>query len=125
MSVLGSRKLRRPRAMNRTVKLRTRQGNKVRIVLDNWASGLDHTFRRWTRGDDYWECMDTGELAEESGLSGLKIFVLGTPWFSYHMRRQQMALTKWRLRACAARPWWSTPSSSLRSLSSPGAPTTS
>jgi hypothetical protein len=64
----------RIRAMKRTVKLRTSRGHSVRIVLEHWGSGLDHTLRRWTLGDTYWECTDTGELADASGLDGLKIF---------------------------------------------------
>ena len=82
--------------MKRTVRLRTSEGLKVCIALEHWGSGLDHTLRRWTLADGYWECMDTGELAEESGLSGLKIFGMpGTLWFSYHMRRRR----SWRSRS--------------------------
>jgi len=60
--------------MKRTVRLRTSEGHKVCIALEHWGSGLDHTLRRWTLADGYWECMDTGELAEESGVSGLMVF---------------------------------------------------
>ena len=65
--------------MKRTVRLRTSEGHKLRITLGHWGSGLDHTLRRWTLADGYWECMDTGELAEESGLSGLKILSAWNP----------------------------------------------
>ena len=58
--------------MKRTVKVRTSQGDKVRIVLDNWGSGLDHIFRRWTLRDGCWECLDSGEIAQEAGLPGLE-----------------------------------------------------
>jgi hypothetical protein len=67
--------------MKRTVKLRTNEGNKVRIVLENWGSGLDQSMRRWTLEDGFWQCLDSGELAEESGLSGLKIFGAWNPVF--------------------------------------------
>jgi Flp pilus assembly pilin Flp len=59
--------------MRQTVKVRTSEGHNLHIALEHWGSGLDHTLRRWILNDGYWECMDTGELAEESGLSRLKI----------------------------------------------------
>jgi Flp pilus assembly pilin Flp len=59
--------------MKWTVKLLTTEGNKVRIVLENWGSGLDHIFRRWTLRDGCWQCMDSGEIAQEAGLRGLKV----------------------------------------------------
>ena len=59
--------------MKRTLKIRTSKGDEVRIVLENWGSGLDHLLRRWTLGDGCWECTDSGEVAEEFGLSGMKI----------------------------------------------------
>ena len=58
--------------MKRTVKLRTSEGNEVRIVLDHWGSGLDHAFRRWTLRDGCWECLDSGEIAQDAGAPGLK-----------------------------------------------------
>ena len=60
--------------MRRTIRLRTSEGHKLRIALEHWGSGLDRTLRRWTLADGYWECMDTGELAEEAGLSRLMFF---------------------------------------------------
>jgi len=51
--------------MKRAVKLRTNDGKDVRIILENWGSGLDHGMRRWTLQEGLWECMDSGELAEE------------------------------------------------------------
>ncbi len=65
--------------MRRTVRLRTSEGLRVCIALEHWGSGLDDTLRRWTLADGYWECVDTGELAEESGLSGLKIWNAWNP----------------------------------------------
>ena len=43
--------------MKRTVRLRTNEGHALRIALEHWGSGLDHTLRRWTLADSYWECM--------------------------------------------------------------------
>jgi hypothetical protein len=51
--------------MKRTVKPGTNEGNKVRIVLENWGSGLDHIMRRWTLEDGLWQCVDSGELGEK------------------------------------------------------------
>ena len=39
--------------MRQTVKLRTNEGDRVRIVLENWGLGLDHLRRRWVRADSY------------------------------------------------------------------------
>jgi hypothetical protein len=60
--------------MKRTVKLQTSEGNRVRIVLENWGSGIDGTMRRWTLGDGYWQCMDSGEIAQEFSSGGPKVF---------------------------------------------------
>lgn len=51
--------------MRRTLKLRTDDGYDVRIVLENWGSGLDHSMRRWILQDGLWECMDSGDFAQE------------------------------------------------------------
>jgi hypothetical protein len=59
--------------MKQTVKLRTSEGKKIRVVLDNRASGLDDILRRWTFEDGCWQRTDTGELAQESGLPGLQV----------------------------------------------------
>jgi hypothetical protein len=67
--------------MKRTVKLQTSEGDKVRIVLENWGSGTDGTMRRWTLGDGYWQCMDSGEIAEEFGSGGPKVFDDRNPAF--------------------------------------------
>lgn len=47
--------------------LKTGEGSRVRIILDNRDSGLDDILRRWTFENPYWRCIDTGELAEQSG----------------------------------------------------------
>jgi len=57
--------------MKRTVKLQTSEGNEVRVVLENWGSGLDRIMRRWTFEDGYWQCMDSREIAQESQWGGL------------------------------------------------------
>ena len=59
--------------MRRAVKLLTTEGNLVRILLDNWGSGLDHAMRRWILQEGLWQCMDSGDLAEE------RVFSLGRP----------------------------------------------
>jgi Flp pilus assembly pilin Flp len=41
---------------------------------ENWGTGLDHALRRLVLVHGCWECMDTGELAEESRLRGVKVF---------------------------------------------------
>ena len=65
--------------MKRTVKVRTSEGSKVRIFLENWGSGMDQTRRRWILEDGYWQSMDSGETAQESGLGGLKAFGARNP----------------------------------------------
>ena len=80
--------------MEQTVKLRTSEGVRVRIVLENWGSGLDHLRRRGVRTDDYWECMDTGMRAEESRSGGPKVF--GDPNLA-PIAHQVRDLLKWRL----------------------------
>jgi len=53
--------------MKEIVTLKTGDGSRVNIVLDNPSSGLDDILRRWTFDALYWRCADTGELAEQSG----------------------------------------------------------
>ena len=60
--------------MKQTVRLRTSDGLETRVVLENWGSGLDNLMRRWTFADGCWQCVDTGDLAEESDLAGLQVF---------------------------------------------------
>jgi|SRR5580658_7493357 Flp pilus assembly pilin Flp len=92
-------------AMKRTVRLRTSEGHKLRIALDNWGSGLDHTLRRWTLADGYWECMDTGELAEECGLSGLMAFSDWSPLLQLSLRGQTMVEYALIIAAVAVVAW--------------------
>jgi hypothetical protein len=80
--------------MGRIVRLRTSEGGRVRIVLENWGCGLDHLRRRWVRTDGYWECMDTGMRAEESRSGGPKVFGDPNPAPIAHQVRD---LLKWRL----------------------------
>ena len=65
--------------MKRIVELQTSEGNKVRIVLDNWGSGIDRTMRRWTLGDGHWRCMDSAEIAQESRWEGPRVFGARNP----------------------------------------------
>jgi hypothetical protein len=58
------------KTMKRSLTLHTSEGNKVRIVLENWGSGIDRTMRRWTLGDGYWQCMDSGEIGQASKADG-------------------------------------------------------
>ena len=60
--------------MKQTVRLTTTEGLNLRVVLENWGSGLDDTLRRWTFQDGSWQCADTGELAQTSGSPGLQVF---------------------------------------------------
>jgi hypothetical protein len=53
--------------MKQILTLKTGDGRRVRIILDNRSSGLDETQRRWTLENPYWRCIDNGELAEQSG----------------------------------------------------------
>ena len=67
--------------MKRILKLQTSDGNKVRIILDNWGSGMDQTMRRWTLGDGYWQCMDSAEIAQESRWGRPKVLGARNPVF--------------------------------------------
>ncbi len=81
--------------MGQTVKLRTGEGRRVRIVLENWGSGLDHLRRRWVRGaDGYWECMDSGMRAEESRSGGTRALSDLNP---ATVTSQVRDLLRWRL----------------------------
>lgn len=65
--------------MQRTLKLQTDQGDHIRIVLENWGSGLDEARRRWTMEGDFWLCVDSGQLAHQAGMPGPKFFKTGAP----------------------------------------------
>lgn len=65
--------------MKRKIKLWTSAGRRLRIVLENWGSGVDNTHRRWTLGDGYWECMDSGEVAQKTRSSGPEALDSGNP----------------------------------------------
>ena len=81
--------------MRQTVKLRTSERDRVRIVLENWGSGLDHLRPRWVRADGYWECMDTGRRrAQESRSGETKVFNDPNP---APVADQVRDLLKWRL----------------------------
>ena len=65
--------------MRQIVELRSKGGGRISIVLDNWGSGLDYALRRWVLIDGCWRCTDTGDLAEESRLAGLRMFGVPAP----------------------------------------------
>jgi hypothetical protein len=65
--------------MRQIVELRSKGGGWVSIVLDNWGSGLDYALRRWVLVDGYWQCVDTGDVADEARLSGFRIFSVPAP----------------------------------------------
>jgi hypothetical protein len=60
--------------MRWVVELRTNDGGRVSIVLEHWGSGLDYALRRWVLIDGCWECPDTGDVADESRLAGVRFF---------------------------------------------------
>jgi hypothetical protein len=53
--------------MKEIVTLKTGDGCRVRIVLDDRGSGLDDIMRRWRFENPYWRCIESGELGEQSG----------------------------------------------------------
>jgi hypothetical protein len=69
--------------MQRTLKLETDQGDRIRIVLENWGSGLDEASRRWTMEGAFWVCVDSGQLAQKAGMAGLKFFGNGAPLLQF------------------------------------------
>jgi Flp pilus assembly pilin Flp len=60
--------------MRKVIKLCTGEGNNVSIVLQHWGSGLDRNMRRWTCEDGFWQCLDSGEIADECGFNRPSIF---------------------------------------------------
>jgi hypothetical protein len=69
--------------MQRTLKLQTDQGDRIRIVLENWGSGLDEASRRWTKEGASWLCVDSGQLAQKAGMAGLKFFETAAPLLQF------------------------------------------
>ena len=47
--------------------LKTGDDRRVYLILDAPDSGLDNIRRRWTFEAPYWRCIDSGEVAEQSG----------------------------------------------------------
>lgn len=63
--------------MPQSLKLRTDEGNEVRITLENWGSGLDGAKRRWTLEDaetGRWVCRESGESAQKASTLALWSF---------------------------------------------------
>ena len=54
--------------MRRVVKLRTDDGEKIDLILDNWACGVDRLYRRWVREPDGWHCLETQKRANRRRL---------------------------------------------------------
>jgi hypothetical protein len=50
--------------MKKVVKLRTVDGQTVKVMLDNWGGGMDRLHRRWTLQPDGWYCVDNGKFAQ-------------------------------------------------------------
>jgi hypothetical protein len=56
--------------MRKLITLRTGDGKRIYVHLDNWGGGNDKFYRRWTREPDGWHCIDTGEIAHRTSLLG-------------------------------------------------------
>jgi hypothetical protein len=54
--------------MRKLVRLKTQDGKRIFVHLDNWGGGIDRNYRRWTREHDGWRCVDTGQMAHPAGL---------------------------------------------------------
>jgi len=50
--------------MKKVIKLKTPSGQTVKVMLDNWGSGLDGLHRRWSLQPEGWLCVDNGEIAQ-------------------------------------------------------------
>jgi hypothetical protein len=53
--------------MKKVIKLRTADGQTVRVMLDNWGGGIDRLHRRWMLQPEGWHCVDNGEIAQTAG----------------------------------------------------------
>lgn len=47
----------------RSITLTKATGEKLRLALDNYGSGVDHLNRRWVLDAGSWNCIETGEIA--------------------------------------------------------------
>ena len=50
--------------MKKVIKIKTASGQTVKLMLDNWGSGVDSLHRRWSLQAEGWHCVDNGELAQ-------------------------------------------------------------
>ncbi len=50
--------------MRKVIKVKTTDGQTVKVMLDTWGGGVDRSHRRWTLQPDGWHCIDTGEIAQ-------------------------------------------------------------
>lgn len=54
--------------MRRLIRLKTEAGRRIYVHLDHFGAGIDGLYRRWSHEPDGWHCIDTGEVAQVSGL---------------------------------------------------------
>jgi hypothetical protein len=50
--------------MKKVIRLITASGQTVKVMLDNWGSGMDGLHRRWLLQPEGWHCVDNGEGAQ-------------------------------------------------------------
>jgi hypothetical protein len=50
--------------MKKVIKIKTASGLTVKLMLDNWGSGVDSVRRRWSLQPEGWHCVDNGEVAQ-------------------------------------------------------------
>jgi hypothetical protein len=50
--------------MKKAIKLKTASGQTVKVMLDNWGSGMDRLHRRWSLHLEGWHCVENGEVAQ-------------------------------------------------------------
>ena len=48
----------------RAITLTKATGEKLRLVLNNYGSGVDRLNRRWVLDAGCWNCIETGEIAQ-------------------------------------------------------------
>lgn len=52
----------------RSIALTKANGEKFRLALDNYGSGVDRLNRRWILDAGCWNCIETGETAQKLAL---------------------------------------------------------
>lgn len=56
-------------AMRKVVVLRTPDGKRIPVTLENWGMGVDRLYRRWTREQDGWHCAETSQICQREKAS--------------------------------------------------------